>query len=318
LHTFTRASDKTYFDVNGELQVAGPNVPVFDYDPVTQKFRLSVNESRRSLFLRNTNVLNSYWVGSRITKIDTETPSIIEGVSWQRIQASETNVNGYFFRPPTTALDGSNTHTSQYIVQKGNKDFCVINAIGSGGGAVRQWFNLATGEKGSQTSAGTAGDVTFLESTIKKIKQDVYVITLSVTFFNASGNVFNMYPSTSTNGGFSCTIGDFLDFCYCGAEDGPFNTPPILTDTTTQERLQDTVLIPDIDTLDWWENSSGTFIVEAQAKVGDVVIRVGAFEIVSDSSTIKTYSGSYTNELSTTIEIMPGANGFIQEIIYEQ
>jgi hypothetical protein len=53
LHTFTRASDKTYFDQNGDLQVAGPNVPVFDYDPVTQKFTLSIHSTRTNIFLNS-------------------------------------------------------------------------------------------------------------------------------------------------------------------------------------------------------------------------------------------------------------------------
>jgi len=194
---------------------------------------LQVFEQRTNRWLYSTNLLNVYWAGTRIVNSETSTPSVIDGVTWKRATATETNANGFFFRSPITALDGITTISSQYIVKKGNKDWCLINAIGSGGGACRQWFNLSTGEKGAQVNAGTVGDVTFVGSTIEGLGGNAYKITMTVTFNTSVNNYFNMYPAANADSSLAVELNDYADFCYQGAEAGAFATPPIFTEATT-------------------------------------------------------------------------------------
>ena len=66
--SFTRASNATYLAANGVITTVGPNVPRFDYDPVTLQCKGLLLEETRSNFLYNstlsTNTANwSYYDG---------------------------------------------------------------------------------------------------------------------------------------------------------------------------------------------------------------------------------------------------------------
>jgi len=298
LHTFTRASDKTYFDQNGVLQTAGPNVPVFDYDPVTKKFRLSVNEQRTNLLRYSEDFGSVVWAKAVGGTASAPVVTVNAGVApdgtttADRIQFALNGGTSSGDRSDVTqnVTVPSLTTTSRLVYIKSNTS---------------QSYDLVFGSN-APTSTTTKITVT----------PEWQRFDLNHT---ANATSSNIYFGLRNAGGVT-GVSDSADVLVWGAqlEVGSFPTPYIKTEATTATRNADVAVILGVDSSEWWDSNAGSFEVTARAKVGNTVLKVGAFEIISDSDTMKTYSGSYTSEAATTLEIMPGANGFIQEIIYEQ
>ena len=307
LATFTRATNETAFNQRKSLVTFGSGVPAVPaYNPATgEPLGLQVFEQRTNRWLYSTNLLNVYWAGTRIVNSETSTPSVIDGVTWKRATATETNANGFFFRSPITALDGITTISSQYIVKKGNKDWCLINAIGSGGGACRQWFNLSTGEKGAQVNAGTVGDVTFVGSTIEGLGGNAYKITMTVTFNTSVNNYFNMYPAANADSSLAVELNDYADFCYQGAEAGAFATPPIFTEATTATRNASVAVINNINTMPFWNASEG----ELRIKAGKINNPNGSLFSLSDGTAS---NRMYLRRSSSAFQVIAFVGGVAQ------
>jgi len=170
LHTFTRASDKTYTDINGVLQTAGPNVPVFDYDPVTQKFALSIHSSRTNTFLNS------------------------QAPATQNITVAAVAHTLSFYGTGEIVLSGAATGT----------------LTGTGGNTDRVTL----------TFTPTAG-------------------TLTLTVVGTEKNV--------------------------QLEAGAFVTPPIITGATSEIRNADVVVINDINTSEWFNQSEGEITIKWNA-----------------------------------------------------
>lgn len=68
---------------------------------------------------------------------------------------------------------------------------------------------------------------------------------------------------------------------------------------------------------DEFNSSEGTFIVNAKANIGDVILNLDGEQIICDSEEMKTYTLSYTDSAAATVELLPGGNGTIKSLKYE-
>lgn len=111
---FSRGSAATFFDADGILRAAGPNVLRLDHDPVTGKALGAWLEGSETNRGTNSDTLEGM-SGSNWLKTDSGIPSPIFGVNWQRLAAASAGSTTIY----KNIVAQSATPTASVIVRKG-------------------------------------------------------------------------------------------------------------------------------------------------------------------------------------------------------
>lgn len=250
--SFTRATSASYYDTNGNLQTAGPNVPRFDYNPRTLQPRGLLGEGP------NTNLLypSADFGDSRWIKTRTSMAATSDGF---KLTSSNTLDSHYAFIVIPSIVSGV-TYTQWYVVSAAEHEWCQIT-FSSGTFSTNNWanFNLrGAGSIGNKGSLGTPG--------IRHIGNGKYLIWITATANNTS-DITQAAVLASTNGTNSVDrlpnfTGDSTSGFvahYAQFEESPFPTSYIPTTSSPVTRTSGICLN---SILNWYAQGKGTVIVE--------------------------------------------------------
>ena len=249
--TFTRDSIGTYVDENGLVKYASNNVPRFDHDPTTgESLGLLIEESRTN-YVDNSNdvsqwnrIINSATIESNTTDTlspdGTNTSTKITGGS-----------NSGISRDGVLSVSASTNYIASIFAKKGTADSFKLE-FGTGANQFQATFNLTT-KAFSGTSAG--GWFTSISTSYVDYPNGwVRVILTGTTGGSASGSPnFAVYGISS----------GYAYFWGGQAEVGSFVTSLIPTHGSTVTRAADNAKITGTNFTDFYNDTEGTFFVEA-------------------------------------------------------
>ena len=249
--TFTRDSVGTYTDENGVLKYASNNTPRFDHDPETgESLGLLIEESRTN-YVDNSNdvsqwnrIINSATIESNTTDTlspdGTNTSTKITGGS-----------NSGISRDGVLSVSASTNYIASIFAKKGTADSFKLE-FGTGANQFQATFNLTT-KAFSGTSAG--GWFTSISTSYVDYPNGwVRVILTGTTGGSASGSPnFAVYGISS----------GYAYFWGGQAEVGSFVTSLIPTHGSTVTRAADNAKITGTNFTDFYNDTEGTFFVEA-------------------------------------------------------
>lgn len=252
LITFTRGSDAGCFNVEGAYVTVAANQPRFDYDPATKLIKgLLIEESQTNLLINSQDATKASWVKIRSSAAAYE---VIGGLPFTAITASSTDASGAYVY---TSTDPIPNPVGSVFVKKGTKDWAMIIVSDGAANGVRQWFNLATGQLGSQALFGAA-----MPSGAATIQDcgGFYRLSLPASLPLGAVTRLTSYLSCPADLSIASTVGDVGYISGTQIEAGTFASSYIPTVGTQVTRASDmatmSVLSP------WYSQEEGTLFVD--------------------------------------------------------
>jgi hypothetical protein len=257
LITFSRASSATYFDSAGVLQTAGTGVArahaYQDYNPSTlSALGFLIEEQRTNLLLYSAEFDNAAWGKSSCT-ITANTVTSPDGTTTG--DTLTTTVAGGAMNQTTQAFSAGSTVNVTVFAKKNTSNFLRMEL----GGLVNCWFNLNTGA--TATNSAGSGNVLFSAKSIQAINNGWYRCVLTVTTTTVTTLGVLLF-ATDTDGNTS-SINSSIYLWGAQAEVGAFATSYIATTTAAATRLVDDAQITGTNFSGWYNQSAGTFVVNA-------------------------------------------------------
>ena len=182
-----------------DIQISAVSVRELPGNHMTQPTAAARGEiSRRYNRLESSEDLRpTFWTKVRATP-----------VTASRVEATETNTNGFLINRNSGATTGSSS-TFAVRISRGNRDWCCVLIWDVSSNGVRQWINTATGELGAVTTLGSG----FSWSGVSVVAVGDGAFDLRLTANHPAGSTIGVqvYPATSGNGAFNCTLGDWAE-----------------------------------------------------------------------------------------------------------
>jgi len=253
--TFTRASGGSYVGADGLIKYAGVNEARFDHDPETGESLGLLIEEARTNFATNSEAFNdSGWSKTGAT-IDVNKAIAPDGT----LTADEiiTSTTGGFTGRVTRSQSVSNgNYTISFYAKKGATDWLMITIEIGGQGGRRVWYNLATGEIG--TNAAAFGGVWSFSFGMDYAANGFYRchITVNITTGGGSLGYFAMCPNE--NGSATSNQGNSIYIWGAQLEAGAFPTSYIPTIGSTRTRAADNASITGKNFSSWYRQDEGT------------------------------------------------------------
>lgn len=313
--TFSRASSGTYFDASGVLQLATTNTARFDYDPATFMAQgLLVEEQRTNLLLRSEEFDNASWVKATATVTANATTSPDGTVDADKVivntgVALGTSTAAGLRQSVSKAASAiTYTYTAYLKVGEFNSAFLWMSNAGVTA-SVRCTFNLAAGTASATT---TTGSFTGASATITAVGNGWYRCTLIATSDTDTTVRCDIWPSDTV-----ATTGDGTSGIYVwGAqlEAGSFATSYIPTAGSQVTRAADQASIVAPNFASWYNQSEGTFVVEAATQKPT---SLAATVIAIDASDGGINNRHYIGVVSASAEVRTVNGGSVQSTIIQ-
>jgi hypothetical protein len=247
---FTRASGGSYVGADGLIKYAGVNEARFDHDPVTgESLGLLVEESRTNLVTWSQDFSQADWGKSGATIVSTSVKSPIQGINYQKIEATGSNL---FAGVTSNAITAATQQRSVSFFAQPLGNISRVLVIIQGVDA-RININLVDGT--FTTNAAGAG------STVSVSGQRFSVSTPTLT--GATGVRFFLKRKDDTNATTTVTTifaGEGLYLTGPQVEAGAFPTSYIPTQASTRTRARDTAAILNIK--DFFNPLEGTALIK--------------------------------------------------------
>jgi hypothetical protein len=253
LVTFARASNGTFFDGFGNLQVAASNVPRFDYNPSSPTYLgLLIEEQRLNVVLRSTGIVGMVRDGnSSLSLSDTVAPDgTSNSVSRVTVSAGGFTNQGWMDRQVTQAADALPWVFSAFVRQ-GNTPSSSIQIWT--GGVYQQVDNVITWNAGSPTIA-VSGATSF--GGIVPVGNGWFRAWVGLTR-NNSGSTMNVRVYSRSISA-TTVAGDFVDAWGFQLEQGAFPTSYIPTDGVALARAADDASILGAAFASMWDPAAGS------------------------------------------------------------
>ena len=224
--------------------------PRFDYDPVTRAPRgLLVEEQRTNLVTYSDQFNDASWAKNNVTVTTNTTTSPDGTVNADTITSTSATTAGLVRSFASTAV----AYTFSVYLKQGNTTFSEIEIIDQGTVANRVRLTYATGAltvvSGSPTGTATS------------VGNGWWRVTIAYTFpAIGAADTLVIYPSTTT--------GSIGEYCFAWAaqlEAGAFATSYIPTIASTVTRSADVALISGQNFGQWYNQSAGSFVVDADS-----------------------------------------------------
>jgi len=286
LHTFTRATDETFFNrvvdsfgnVSYELQTALSGTAVQNaYDPSTgEPLGLQVFEQRTNLFTYSEQFDDASW---EKTDAGTGSAPIVTANAGVAPDGTTTADRIQFALNGGTAPADRSDITSQVVS---------IPSLATTSRTI--WLKSNTGDS-YDLIFGTTSAPSFLQKIT--VTPQWQRFNLVQTSSGSSSNLrFGLRNASGVTG-----VSDSADILVWGAqlEVGAFPTPYIKTEATTATRNASVAVINDIDESEWWNPSEGTFVVDAVFPLFVTGAAPAAIS-VNDNSTLNRLMLFQTNE----------------------
>lgn len=263
--TFTRASNATYFDVNGVLQTASNDQPRFDHDPATGASRGLLIEESRTNSIRNSQaggstngvigsggVMPTNWFVGSASGITREVvgTGTANGLSYVDLKLSGTNSSGSVL-PFTIGPEG----LTQMVATSGQtwtSSIYVALAAGATTGIATLKLDVAEYQAPSTYLANSLGPDISLSATMSRFSQ-----TRTLTNASTDRVATTLYIQVAIG----ATIDLTLRIAAPQLEQGAFPTSYIPTTTAAATRSADSAVVTPISS--FYNQSEGTLFAEA-------------------------------------------------------
>lgn len=236
--TFTRATTRTYFNSSGVLSTAAINTPAIDYDPVTLACRgLSIWEARTNLALRSEEFDNAAWTSANVT-----------------VAANN-----------TTAPDGSATAdrlTATAVDSLLYQNIVVVNATAY---KYTVWLRADT---------NTTLTLFFFDGAFATLGSTVANVTTTWQRFTVTGTANSVSGKIAIGGGSTFSTGEIVYAWGAQLEAGSSASPYIPTTTAQVTRAADVAVISGANFSNFYNQTEGTFVVDANYGAGVSVFQV--------------------------------------------
>lgn len=260
--TFTRATNATFFGSNGLLQVAGNNVPRFDYDPVTLAPRgLLVEEQRTNLLTFSAEFDNAAW-----NNLSNATWSANQGIAPDGTLTAdalvETTATGFhqYFRgvPGLTAGTG---YVYSCFLKAGlrTQGRIQIDTIGTNG--VYADFDLSNGSIGLVTTYGTGA--TSLGAGIAPAGNGWFRVWIGMSHATITTFFPQMFLRNSGSLSYAGVVANAMLLWGAQLEAGASPTSYIPTTSAAVTFNADVAVMTGTAFSNWFNAAAGTFVVEA-------------------------------------------------------
>ena len=235
------------------------DTPRIEYGPDGSLKGLLIEEQRTNLVTYSAPSTNGNLLTTRASLVTATGVSAPDGSTAIKLQEDGTAGQSHDLGTGNI-MSASTTYTLSIFAKAAERDFVVLN-IYSGATSYWTWFDLSTGNKGTETNSPVAAD-------IQPIGNGWYRCSLTVT--TASTGLPNTRIYISPSNGVLTYDGDGTSGVYVyGAqlEEGSFPTSYIPTSGSQQTRSADVASIP--VTAFGYNQDAGTLVVEALTPVGD-------------------------------------------------
>jgi hypothetical protein len=249
--TFIRASTGTYFDDNGQLVTAPANAPRFNHNPTTgESLGLLVEEARTNLVTWSQDLSNADWAKASSTIVSTAVASPIQGVNYQKIEATSANTAVGVTSIAVTATTQQRA-VSFFAQPLGNISRVLVVIQGAD---ARININLVDGT--FTTNAAATGSTVSVSGQRFSISTPTLTLATGVRFFlKRTGGTDTDTPTT-------IAIGEGLYLTGAQMEAGAFPTSYIPTTTSTATRAADVASITGTNFSSWYDQTEGTVFGE--------------------------------------------------------
>jgi hypothetical protein len=252
--TFTRASDATRVNSDGEIELMATGVPRLSYMYGSCP-ALLLEPQRTNLLTWSDDFSNAAWSKNRIVVTANAVTSPDGTQNADKIADTLNGNNTYRIFNSTTLSAISYTQT--FYAKAAEYNWCYVRI----GNASRAWFNVGTGVVGTVDSGLTAS--------IQSVGNGWYRIITTITTATAGGG-FGLIALTTSNGleAYTPTTGGMGIYVW-GAqlEAGAYPTTYIPTTTASATRVADSFSRNNIFTNGLITSSGGTWFVELRGNV---------------------------------------------------
>ena len=249
--TFTRASSGTYVGSDGLVKTATTNEARFDHNPTTgESLGLLVEEARTNLVTWSQDLSNADWTKASSTIVSTAVASPIQGVNYQKIEATSANTTVGVTSIAVTAATQQRA-VSFFAQPLGNisRVLVVIQGIDA-----RINVNLVDGT--FTTNATATGSTVSVSGQRFSVSTPTLTLATGVRFF------LKRTGETDTNTPTTIAIGEGLYLTGAQMETGAFPTSYIPTTTATVTRAADVASITGTNFSSWYNQTQGTLFGE--------------------------------------------------------
>ena len=228
--------------------------PRFDYDPVTLAARgLLIEEQRTNLLLQSEDI-STTWTNTRTTETVNATVSPSGESTADKLVEDSSASNDHVINQ-TVSVTSSTTYTTSVFLKAGERTWAFINMVDVGVSSYRSWFNLSTGQTGTNDSGNS--------STITSVGNGWYRCTVTRATTSSQTSV-RIEVGLSTGDGVINYTGNGTSGIYVwGAqlEAGAFSTSYLPTLASSVTRSAD---VASVNTLSPWFNATeGTLFAES-------------------------------------------------------
>lgn len=262
---------------------AANSAPRLDYDPVTLLPRgLLVEEQRSNLVLNS----NSGWTALGVASVvkNAVGPDGVASGAWTVTESSGTSGNqaavaGAF--TPTVAV-----HTASVFVKAGTKSICQLFVSGA---ISNDYANFTLSGNGTVNQATTLANCA-----IQNVGGGWYRISMSFTAAAVAGNIYVGPISATTdtrNIAYTGASGTIYEF-GAQVELGSFSTSYIPTSGASAPRSADSASMTGTSFSSWYNQTQGTFVVEAEVPYGAASPRTISLSDNTTNNVIEVYGAS--------------------------
>ena len=251
--TFTRASQATYWGIDGLLKTATTNEARFEYDPNTLVKRgLKIEPQATNLLLRSEDYANAYWSKTDITATLTTETLGVRGNSNEATKIQEGTAGTAVLSNTAVTTTASTIYCCSVIIKRGNTDWVCLSLLDSAGtNGGRAWFNLNTRAKGNTATVGSGASIS---SDIELLQNGFARIFIRCTISTSTSMVASLF-SASANSSTTRVNNAFYYLNGSQIELGQFPTSYIQTTTATVTRSAD---VATMSTGAWYNASEGS------------------------------------------------------------
>ena len=245
--TFTRASTGTYVGSDGLIKTATTNEARFDHNPTTgESLGLLVEEARTNVVTWSQDFSQADWTKAASTVVATAVASPIQGVNYQKIEATSANTTVGVTSIAVTAATQQRA-VSFFAQALGNisRVLVVIQGIDA-----RINVNLVDGT--FTTNAAATGSTVSVSGQRFSVSTPTLTLATGVRFF------LKRTGETDTTTATTIAIGEGLYLTGAQMEAGAFATSYIPTTTATVTRAADVASITGSNFSSWYNQTEGT------------------------------------------------------------
>lgn len=301
--TFTRTSAATYVNSAGNVVSASANVARFDYDPATLAPKgLLIESQRTNLLLRSEEFDNASWTKANVTVTANAVTAPDGTTTADKVQATATAAT--VLSQLVASVSGTSATYSIYAKQGSGPTDANIFLLRNNTTAT----NLISGTLNYSTgvwtyTTGSTG------VTVSNAGNGWWRIQITVTSGITSGDGLLVYAGFMGN---SEAAGEFAYLWGAQLEAGSFATSYIPTVASQVTRAADQASIVAPNFAPWYNQSEGTFVVEAVTQKPTSLV---ATVIAIDASDGGINNRHYIGVVSASAEVRTVNGGSVQSLL---